>query len=177
MKTHLMHRLPKPRVLPFCLAILLSLDSYNAFSASAGWQRFVAPGTQVHGHQFGIVQSPGCQRLLWVTWSTSRDGLGAYLDASVDIQVDLDEQSWQLQPNLVSVNSDIPFLTIAVVTNIAAPDTLVDALASSTDAKVTILGPPAVLQLLDITEDSFDIAGLDVALQSAQYDCGVSFAI
>ena len=166
-------RLLAVRVAAVCLSLLLSIVSNSSLSAATRWQRFVVPGTEVHGHQFGIIQSTGCQRLLWVRWSTDREDLAAYLDAAVDIEVNLHQQSWQLRPYLLSVNSDIPFLTIAVLSNITAPETLVQSLASSTDATVTILGPPAIRDLMDITEDSFDVAGLYVAVQDAQDGCGV----
>jgi len=172
---------------PFILCVVLVVATlrggYAATESEPGewefsriWELggYIPHGALVHGHYFGFVfNSHACeQQYLWLTWSTYEEGLEKFKGETVSVRLDLGEDYADIDLTLMAVNRMTPLLSLVSLTNGQVTNNFIEELSRGTDLKVSVIGPPAVLEHLDIRGDLFDVRGLKAAHAQAVAQCG-----
>lgn len=137
--------------------------------------RFMTNGSIVHGHQFGFLKQPGScsSEILWLSWSTPYSEIKNFESESVSIKFASEESHFQLSLPISYIYELTPNLSIALFTNFVAGNQFISILETGKSIDVSIVSPDEVVQVFDVTKDSFSLDGFIAARLKAAEICEV----
>ena len=143
--------------------------------AKDGWTRsdlrdmhlYEARGAAVYGHRFAMIKRDGrCDEdLVYIQWSSNDRELPA-LEEDVTVQLDVDTTVGQVPLTMIPLGTVGGITQVFALTNFVAGEKLLSLLANGKLLRVKVLGPPSLVQHLDIPEDEFSL--LDFAKRRAE---------
>ena len=167
------------RVLGMFLAIFFSLNAVALVTDDAGWiqtdredlHRYEVHGGTVFGHMFGfITKDHHCDEdIVWIEWSTA-DGSVRPRQKDIDVELNVDGVVGKISLDMVT-SGDIGNLKVIALTNSVAGDKLLSLLEHGKALKVKIIGPAALVEHLDIPEDTFTLRNFSVRRNAAHAVC------
>lgn len=146
-------------------------------SQSQGVPIFTTHGTRVWGHEFGFVDNPVycVQHIVWIEWSSMKARPADFKKVrNVSLKI---RAAGETIPIHVEISDAIPFtqdLTVIALTHFNANDRFLDLIQRAKEINVRVIGPPALLKLLDVTEDTFPVKGFAAARARADTMCALS---
>ena len=146
-------------------------------SQESAFTRAFTHGSNVYGHQFGVVTTvPGCQsRLLWISWSAQGPDKPsvAQLEAMelATIALEAGDKITRMEIPLPSAQEFGPDITVFSLTNIPLPPALLDDLRESSEVKVTIEKPKSLAENILHPTDTFSLNGFGRAWNAVDELC------
>ena len=163
--------------------ILLSIGLTSFSMAEDNWSliddtRLITHGDIVWGHQFGFMKNLRfCDSdILLVSWSSGiSDGEMKKLegeDVYFKIKIDGEELDQELQFTLMFAG-EMFSLEVGYFGAIVESDSFVEKLKQSSRVELTVTEPIKLVEILDITTDSFNTKGLDHSYALLDNSCPV----
>ena len=163
------------------LLLSISLTSYSM--AEDNWSliddtRLITHGEIVWGHQFGFMKNLRfCDSdILLVSWSSGiSDGEMKKLegeDVYFKIKIDGEELDEELQFTLMFAG-EMFLLEVGYFGAIIKSESFIERLKQSSRVELTFTEPKKLVEILDITSDSFRTEGLDEAYSMLDNSCPV----
>lgn len=164
----------------FIISILVLFPASLGVAQEEGWSLetragrffYVARGKAVWGHKFGYFKDPvDCSvDTLWLLFSASDEKVTEFEGKNVKIVFDVDGQEFKITVPLLSTGT-IGYTYVMTFTNHQADAALMEALKAGKEVVIRISGPPELMALLDIPEDSFDLQGFKETRAAAADAC------
>ena len=163
--------------------IMLSFGLTFQSFAEENWSliddtRLITHGEIVWGHQFGFMKNLRfCDSdILLVSWSSGiSDGEMKKLegeDVYFKIKIDSEELDEELQFTLMFAG-EMFLLEVGYFGAIIKSEAFVEKLKESSRVELTVTGPKKLIDILDITTDSFKTKGLDKLYSTLDNSCPV----
>ncbi|MCK5305724.1 MAG: hypothetical protein KAJ66_01155 [Candidatus Omnitrophica bacterium] len=131
--------------------------------------RYASHGNIIYGHEFGFIKKAGNNvDMLWISWSTSEDGLEQFKGKNCTFLIDIDGELFEVELCMVGVYELTTLTTVVFFTNGIASPKLIKALEEGELANIEIVGPKKILDYFDIPSDSFNIDGYVEGRQKAK---------
>jgi len=172
-------------VIAITFAILLFALGSSAVADDQTWRittdrervRYSTHGSTVHGHKFGLVKHKGsCNNdNLWISWSTTDSKVRALTGTPAQLELTVGNVSVPLGVELTATVPLTSRTTLIAFTNHWASPRLIDLLSKGEKAKVKVTGPDALVNHLDIREDTFSLVGFIQGRAESRKTC-LSFA-
>ena len=163
--------------------IMLSFGLTFQSFAEENWSliddtRLITHGEIVWGHQFGFMKNLRfCDSdILLVSWSSGiSDGEMKKLegeDVYFKIKIDSEELDEELQFTLMFAG-EMFLLEVGYFGAIIKSESFIERLKQSSRVELTVTEPKKLLEILDITTDSFKTQGLDKSYSTLDNSCPV----
>lgn len=136
--------------------------------------RFETHGTKVWGHQFGFILKAGnCDdAIIWVAWSSMKARPAAFKSLhAARLVISTEEDIVPVDLPLSSAVAVTPDLTVFALTNFDFNERFLDLIQRAKAVKVRVGGPPQLLRLLEVTEETFPVKGYAEARKHAVAMC------
>lgn len=128
--------------------------------------RDITHGTEVWGHQFGLLRKlHHCDEpIIWVEWSTTKvHAKDLKQGSTVSLELNAGGSEIPVELELMAARQLTPHTTVFVLTNFAVNDNFTALLRQSKSVRLRIIGPAAFLQMLDLDADTFSLEGYEQA--------------
>ena len=135
--------------------------------------KYSSNGRMVHGHEFGFVKRPSScgQDLFWISWSATSNDVREVVKNGATVRLDVDGTIINLEMPTGYTYNLTERLTIFSLSGLVATDKLVSLLLNGSKVHVSIGGPVALLNELDIYSDTFSLEGFTAANLKAKEYC------
>lgn len=131
--------------------------------------RYTSHGNIIYGHEFGFIKKVGNNAdMLWISWSTSEDGLEQFKGKNCTFLIDIDGELFEVELCMVGVYELTTLTTVVFFTNGIASPKLIKALEEGEQVNIEIVGPKKILDYFDISSDSFRLEGYIEGRQKAK---------
>ena len=167
------------RIVGMLLATFFSLNALALATDDEGWtqtdredlHRYEVHGQTVFGHMFGfITKDHHCDEdIVWIEWSTLA-GSVRLRQKDVDVELTVDGVAGTISLDMVT-SSEIGNRKVFALTNFVAGDKLLSLLEHGKMLKVTLVGPVALVEQLDIPEDTFTLRDFSVRRNASHAVC------
>lgn len=127
-------------------------------------------GAVVWGHEFGFFKNDPDGDTLWLTFSSSEEGVKNFEGKDVVILLDVDGVDFKIKLPMLSVET-FGDIHIMLFTNWRPEAQLINALMKGRYMTVRIIEPQELEALLDIKEDQFSLEGFTVSREKARKLC------
>ena len=123
--------------------------------------KYTAHGTKVYGHELGFIKRKGSCELdnLWISWSTTADGVEAMQGVTGGFNIVTGDQSGRVALELVLARKAFINSSVLYFTNMIAGEVLIREMRRERVVKVSVISPVELVEMLDIREDEFDVSG------------------
>ena len=139
-----------------------------------GLVRIQTSGIRMYEHQFGFILKPGhCKEPIgWIAWASTRARPHALQRIrTAQMMIAVAGKSYPAEVPISSILAITPNLTAFALTNFTFNERFLKQIQRAKTFKVRFAGPPALLSLLDVTEDSFSAIGFTKARNYAAAMC------
>ena len=144
-------------------------SAQEAFTPPDNWKiskagdsiKYTAHGTTVYGHELGFIKQKGSCELdnLWISWSTTTDGIEAMQGVTGGFNIVTGEQSGRVALELVLARKAFINSSVLYFTNMIAGEILLREMSREGVVEVSVISPGELVEMLDIREDKFDVSG------------------
>ncbi|MCA9513214.1 MAG: hypothetical protein R3E88_21330 [Myxococcota bacterium] len=134
-------------------------------------RRIATHGSKVWGHLFGFVARDGrCgDEILWITWS-AKANLDDLRGERAQVRISSGAVEGIVTP-AITATTRVGTTHVFVLTNFAASEALTSLLAANETADVAIVGPPELVERLEVRSDEFGLAAYAHARGVMLEDC------
>lgn len=129
-------------------------------------------GTVIWGHEFGFFKDKNdCGTdILWLTFSSYEENVKDFIGKDVVILLNVDGKDFRIKTPMLNTYK-IASTNVMSFTNWIPDDELMSALMKGRYAKVRILEPKELEELMDIKEDTFGLDGFVATREKAELSC------
>ncbi len=123
--------------------------------------KYTTHGTTVYGHELGFIKRKGSCDLdnLWISWSTTIDGVEALKGITSGFNIVTGDQSGRVALELVLARKAFINSSVLYFTNMIAGEILLREISREGVVKISVISPGELVEMLDIREDKFDVSG------------------
>lgn len=164
------------------LLALLLLIPISAFSEVGSlWEMhpknnrilYFAHGSNVWGHQFGFIKTANhcVPDVLWLEWSASSEKVKDFKGQEAEFKIVSGDSQFEFKTSMLLSKPLTPLTQRMIFSNYVMNEKMAALLKKSKNVKVSIVGPAALMENLDIQEENFEIEGFEEAQAKAQTAC------